>query len=196
MYNEMKIGLDRLNECFELREDGALVSKINRRRVRQGQTVAASPNTRGYLQISVDGVSMVLHRVIFTLANGRFTELEVDHIDRDRRNNHPDNLREVTRSQNMANTGVRKTNTSGHRNVHWVKNLRKWRVQVTHEGQCHEGGLFDDEADANDAANALSIQINGEHSDVLARSETLKEAREIGVGIESARRLNAAVKKN
>lgn len=193
MSNEKKIGLDRLKECFELRQNGTLVSRINRRRVREGQTVKGTPNTRGYLQISVDGVRMTLNRVVFALAHGRLPEAEVDHIDRDRRNNHPDNLREVTRSQNMSNISVRKANRSGYPNVFWDKKLKKWRVQVTHEGQRYEGGLFDNEAEAFNVANALNIDLKGEHAGVLSDTEVLKDAREAGVGIDTARKLNTIV---
>lgn len=193
MNTDKKIGLARLMECFELSQDGAIVNRLTRGRARVGQTVKGTPNTQEYLQISVDGDMVMLHRVVFALSHGRLAEAEVDHIDRVKTNNHPDNLREVTRGQNMANTGVRKSNTSGHPNVFWEKNRKIWRVQVTHKGRRHEGGLFDNKMDAFNAANALSIELKGEHAGVLSDTEELKEAKEIGVGIESARGLSPEV---
>ena len=41
----------------------------------------------------------------------------VDHIDRNKENNHVSNLRWVTKSENEQNTGMRKNNKIGHKNI-------------------------------------------------------------------------------
>lgn len=52
---------------------------------------------------------MLLHRLVYEAYKGEIPEgMEIDHIDRNKRNNNPDNLRVVTRSENLLN---RNTNT-------------------------------------------------------------------------------------
>lgn len=59
----------------------------------------------------------------------------VDHIDRTPTNNHVSNLRWVTHSQNMRNTGMRKTNTSGHKHVSWSDYDKAFKIQMVVDGK-------------------------------------------------------------
>ncbi len=55
---------------------------------------------------------------------------EIDHIDRNKLNNKIENLREVTKSENMANRKKHKTNKSGYKGVAYHKASKKWRASV------------------------------------------------------------------
>ena len=59
---------------------------------------------------------------------------EVDHIDRDRVNNHVSNLRWVTRSENNLNKGVQRNNKCGHKNICKCKGREYWRFNKTIRG--------------------------------------------------------------
>lgn len=62
----------------------------------------------------------LLHRMVYEHYHGPIPiDREIDHIDRNKRNNVPANLRLVTRSINNANIGPRKENTSGYHGVSW-----------------------------------------------------------------------------
>jgi len=61
---------------------------------------------------------------------------DVDHIDRDKSNNDVSNLRWVTKSENQQNTGVRKDNTSGIKNISWNKKHKLYRYQKLFRGDC------------------------------------------------------------
>ena len=54
---------------------------------------------------------------------------EVDHRDRNPGNNHVSNLRWATHSENKSNTGMIKTNTSGHKYICYKKRNKRWIYQ-------------------------------------------------------------------
>jgi len=54
----------------------------------------------------------------------------VDHRNLDKGDNRWDNLREATRSQNMANTSLPSTNTSGFKGVIWSKRYKYWYLKA------------------------------------------------------------------
>lgn len=56
----------------------------------------------GYLICQYKNKQLLVHRVIFFLEYG-YLPINVDHIDHNRQNNHPSNLRAATPSQNSAN---------------------------------------------------------------------------------------------
>lgn len=77
------------------------------RKDREGKLVQVKPsvNNCGYEFICYKECRIVLvHRLVYEAFKGEIPEgLEIDHIDRNKRNNNPDNLRVVTRSENMRN---------------------------------------------------------------------------------------------
>ncbi|HAT3735758.1 TPA: HNH endonuclease [Serratia marcescens] len=62
----------------------------------------------GYWSVQVKGKKLAAHRVLWWLLNGEIpAELCIDHIDGNRGNNNPENLRLATRSQNNQNSRSR-----------------------------------------------------------------------------------------
>jgi hypothetical protein len=60
------------------------------------------------------------HVAIYALHHGYWPVLELDHIDRNGLNNHPDNLRQVSPSENARNKRVNVHNKLGVTGVMWV----------------------------------------------------------------------------
>jgi len=58
----------------------------------------------GYLIIKIKGKQYKAHRLVYLYFNGKFPKNEIDHINRIRSDNKIENLRDVTRQQNMDNT--------------------------------------------------------------------------------------------
>jgi hypothetical protein len=56
-------------------------------------------------------------------------ELDVDHINGIRTDNRLENLRMVTHQENHQNQGMYKTNTSGHKNISYIKRCKLWQFQ-------------------------------------------------------------------
>ena len=53
----------------------------------------------------------------------------VDHINRIRTDNRVENLRWVTNLENCQNRGTNKNNTSGHRNISFIKQMNNWKFE-------------------------------------------------------------------
>lgn len=83
------------NDCviYRKNKDGKLVQ------------VKVTVNNSGYGFITCEGQNKVsVHRLVYEAFKGEIPEgMEIDHIDRNRRNNNPDNLRVVTHKENMLN---------------------------------------------------------------------------------------------
>lgn len=71
-------------------------------------------------------ITIHMHRVI----NCTNSELQVDHINRNKLDNRKSNLRSVTQSQNDFNKPLAIHNTSGYKGVHWHKNKRRWIARI------------------------------------------------------------------
>lgn len=80
---------------------------IYRFRKGNGKFVQVKPsiNNCGYEFICYKANKIVyVHRLVYEAFKGEIPEeFEIDHIDRNKHNNNPDNLRLVTRSENMSN---------------------------------------------------------------------------------------------
>jgi hypothetical protein len=86
----------------------------------------------------------------------------VDHIDLNRLNNRRGNLRAATNSQNMANRGPTKRNTSGFKGVFRDKSKHKWLASIRVAGHQIHLKRFDDKIDAAKAYNAAAVELFGE----------------------------------
>jgi len=79
----------------------------------------------GYTYITTPFKKKVLaHRLIWLLHYGEWPENDVDHINRDRSDNRLENLRTLTRSQNLLHKG---NPLSG---ICWDKTRNRWTVSV------------------------------------------------------------------
>lgn len=99
-----------------------------------------------------------LHRLLMNTPDG----LEVDHDNHDTLLNTRKNLKNVTKSRNMQNTGVRKTNTSGFRGVTWNKARSKWQARIRVNGKSMYLGLYIDLSLAAQTVHETQIKLMSE----------------------------------
>lgn len=104
--------------------------------------VAGCEREDGYRMIGIGGVSVYAHRAAFALHYGRWPSEEVDHIDRDPRNNAIANLREVTHATNMRNQRKKRHNTSGVTGVRRSPRSGKWLAHISDSGKPRHLGTF------------------------------------------------------
>jgi hypothetical protein len=62
----------------------------------------------GYIRICVNGISYKAHRLVWLFETGEWPKLHIDHINRTKNDNRFINLRDVTRSENIKNSKLRK----------------------------------------------------------------------------------------
>ncbi|WP_157831764.1 HNH endonuclease signature motif containing protein [Pseudomonas sp. 02C 26] len=98
--------LEDLNEIYRI--DPASPSGLSRIKAVRGRNGRTGPvvsiGTDGYYRMKFDGKFYRTHRVIFFMSTGIDpAQHVVDHIDGNRLNNNPDNLRSCTVAENLWN---------------------------------------------------------------------------------------------
>lgn len=147
----MDISLDKLKELFEYQEDtGYFVSKVSRGKVKKGQIMLSKKNT-GHIRIIISGKHYLAHRLAWFYVHGEWPKHDIDHIDHDPSNNRIENLRDVSRKENLRNASISKRNRSGVTGVTWSKQHSKWEAKIQGDGKRIFIGLF---SNLDDAAKA------------------------------------------
>lgn len=146
--------VERLNELFVL-EGEQLIRRIRNGPRGPAGSVAGYLTATGYLDVQIDRVSYRLHRIVWAMTHGRDPgDLIVDHIDRNRLNNHPSNLRLVTQRLNNMNSRLRKDNQSGQAGVFWCNTSNRWKAVGHANGRPFALGYFNGKDEAISARQA------------------------------------------
>lgn len=95
----------------------------------------------GYKIGKIFNCSYRAHRVVWALVHGEWPN-EIDHINHNRSDNRPENLRNVTRKSNNKNISSNGANTSGRMGVAWSKVSGRWRAYIMVSGRQRHLGLF------------------------------------------------------
>jgi hypothetical protein len=132
-------------------------------RGRVGATAGALEK-KGYVRLQIKGYRILAHRVAWYFIYGSWPKKQIDHINGVKSDNRASNLRQATNSQNQANRGKNKNNTSGHKGVTWAKDRNKWRAHAGMGGKKYYLGSFDRIEDAVQAARAGAKRLFGEFS--------------------------------
>jgi hypothetical protein len=135
-------------------------------RIRVGG-VAGHERPDGYRQIGLDRRLYLTHRLVWLYMTGEWPLDQIDHINGDRADNRWLNLRPATCSQNKANSGAARNNTSGFKGVSWHSRWLKWRTNITVNGRQRSLGYFDCPAEAHEAY----VRAAEKHFGKFARSE-------------------------
>jgi hypothetical protein len=146
----------RLKECLSYSPETGVFKWIGPNNKRPGTI-----DRKGYLRIGIDYKVYRAHRLAFLYMTGDIPK-EVDHIDLDTSNDRWNNLRACTNTQNQANRGPRKTNTSGVKGVSWHKRIKMWQSSISKDYKKLHLGYFDDINDASAAYNKAAKSMHGE----------------------------------
>ena len=112
-----------------------------------------------YVQVTILGEqALYVHRVIWLWMTGDWPD-EIDHRDRDRRNNKWSNLREVSHTENGRNQRMRKNNTTGVTGVYRTKQRKFWAsIGSSRAGNFKYLGRFDTLGEAGEARRMAQEQ--------------------------------------
>lgn len=160
-----------LKECFEYSpENGTL-----RWKVRPDFHFPSSPNAQtwnarfagrevgsitatGYRRLSLDKRWYLAHRLIWRMVVGEWPD-QIDHINGDRLDNRIENLRSVSRMENMRNRMLPRNNETGVHGVHWKPRDGVWHAQIGIDGRIQYLGSFATKAEAVEARRVAERKL-------------------------------------
>lgn len=117
---------------------------------------------RGYIQLTYEGTTYVVHRLIWMWVYGEEPE-QIDHINGDRQDNRLENLRDVDHLTNCRNRKKRSNNKSGFEGVSWDKENWQWVSQLRIEGKNIKIGEYNTPQEAADARQEFIAEFYPNH---------------------------------
>lgn len=160
------IARDRVLELLRLdHETGQFYWKKNKARAIAGE-MAGTVRNNGYRSLQIDGIRFLCHRLVWLVVHGEFPKYVIDHIDGDRLNNRPENLRDVPERLNFHNNlhKMRPNNTSGFKGVTWSKAHGKYHAQMMVNRKHIFLGSFASAKDAHECYLSAKNSVNLEAS--------------------------------
>ncbi len=159
---------ERLDQLIEF--DPAVGGFLRKRRVGKSGgkwrcgARAGYLNKSGYRIICLDYKDYFEHNLVWFIFHGEWPSagLEVDHRNRVKSDNQPDNLRLATRAQNNVNAKIRVTNKTGVKGVYFDKAKRRFAVQMRFNGKIHCLGRYKELSEATEVSRRAREQAWGE----------------------------------
>jgi hypothetical protein len=137
-----------------------LVTTKNFAGKRAGSVVKSPRSATSYRQAMISGKQYKCHRIIWEMHNGPIPAgLSIDHIDGNGLNNRIQNLRVVSRVEQMHNLPMQKSNTSEVVGVCWHKSAQAWQARISMAGDRVDLGRFKNKDDAVSARKAAEIKL-------------------------------------
>lgn len=157
------ISQKRIQELFDYdQETGYVINRVTRCPTALKGDRAGTVGVKGYRQVYLSGTIYYEHRLVWFYVHG-YWPIQIDHINGDRSDNRLANLREVTQSQNNANSD-RSKDASRLRGAYWIPERHKWRADIQIDGQTKYLGYFGTAEAAHSAYLAAAETIYGEHA--------------------------------
>lgn len=128
----------------------------------QKERVAGCKSGSGYIRIRINRRIYFAHRLAWYYVTGSNPTNLIDHINGNKQDNRFCNLREADYSQNMMNSGIPSSNTSGVKGVSWHASEGKWRSEGKLNGKKIHLGHFPSKELASQAYQEFAIKTHGE----------------------------------
>lgn len=125
--------------------------------------VCGKPNVRDYVYMHILGKAYSGHRLAWFYMTGKWPKNQIDHINRIKSDNRFQNLRDVTRSQNLMNKTKYSNNKSGFKGVSYRK---PWSVSITYDGVINTLGHFENKEEAARVYDKAAIEHHGQFANL------------------------------
>lgn len=150
---------ERLKELFNL-EDGKLIRKKAAAKAKAG-TSSTAKDRDGYLVVGVDGKLYRAHRMVWLYIHGSLPEnCDIDHINRVKDDNRPENLRAISHAENLQNKTRYKNNRTGFKGVWRSNQTGKFVAVIEHMGKRYHIGCFEAPEDASIAYEEKANELH------------------------------------
>ena len=146
--------VERLREVFTIDSEGRLYWRETACHAVAGKEITTK-SVSGYLQVGLDRKTYRVHRIVWALVYGEDPkEFLIDHINGDKTDNCPSNLRLCSDEQNQLNSKIPLNNKSGIKGVSLDSRplTKPWRAK--YRGK--KLGYF---ATKEEAADALAVAV-------------------------------------
>jgi len=166
--------LEYLNECFELRDEGLLFwrvrplehfSEVNGYRRCNGRFAGKEAgyihSITSYKRVRLPSYGLILqHRIVYSMYHETALDvaLYIDHINGNKLDNRPENLRLVSQLENTRNARMSIHNKSGVNGVYWQNSRNNWRATIKIHNKSLDLGTFHTIEEAAAARKAADIK--------------------------------------
>ncbi len=138
---------------YRVSDFGSVWSKKINRNMKFGVT------NRGYYDVGLKKAglrkALSVHRLVaLAFIANPLHKKQVDHIDRNKMNNHVENLRWATASENQSN--------NNYKGYTLIKRTGKWQTQINHNGKVIHIGRYATKSEARAAYLAKAKELKGE----------------------------------
>jgi hypothetical protein len=141
------------------------VSDCRKWNTRFAGTIAGSIDYQYYCRIRINGHAYLAHRLAWLHTYGELPPDQIDHISGDPMDNRLTNLRLASRSQNLANQGRNRRNSSGFKGVSWYEANQKWGARIRRpKGKKQYLGYFTTPEEAHAAYCRAAKHYFGEYA--------------------------------
>jgi hypothetical protein len=111
---------------------------------KHANTIAGSPNNKGYIKILIFGKSYAAHRLAWLYAYSEWPKKQVDHINAIKHDNSISNLREASNSENLQNRSscLSSNKATGMLGVSFHNGTKKYQASIRLNRKHYYLGLF------------------------------------------------------
>lgn len=145
---------------------GIFTWKESRGTAKKGQI--AGKLHREYIEIKIDRVSYMAHRLAYLIMTGEWPKEQIDHRNtkdpNNKSNNSWPNIRPATSGENARNRRTQKNNKTGTAGVSWDKNHKKYEAYITFRGNRIRLGFFKKKEIAIKVRKEAELKYFGEFS--------------------------------
>ena len=134
------VTIELLHELFEYRNGKLFWLKPfnSKSRIKIGEE-AGNDTSHGYRKIVINYKNYATHQLIFMMFHG-YIPKEIDHINRVRHDNRIENLRPISRSDNVVNSKLSRRNSTGYKHIHVSGN--GFKITIPKDGKPVYLGYF------------------------------------------------------